>query len=269
MILNFQAKNVPFYFISDTRCVLADSTYLILGNSRHILSSQLTNKTKAADIILLVDESGSMSIEHTWIPQMIRELDNTLRLLGIGMDPRNQFGIVGFGDDCTSELASARVLTLPSNQIFVTSDSIKNFTESLSVGGQKEDGYSAIRTALKSYKLRDTAARQFILITDEDRDPLLVNITRDTIFAELQKEGLILNAVVSEEYTANNLRGFGIDKQANTFIFDPSAKSLFRTIPGLGSPIPNSAHGNTNSDYSQLALELSGATWDISLLRQG
>ena len=210
-----------------------------------------------------------MSMEHAWIPEMIKELDSTLQLIGVGVNPRNRFGIVGFGDDCTNELAFARVLMSPTNQIFVTSDNITDFTENLSVGGRKEDGYSAIRTALESYEFRDTAARQFILITDEDRDRLDVNITREQIIEMLQDKGIVLNAVVSEEYAGNSLRGLGIDSEASAFIYDPSAKSLFRSIPNSGSPIQDSAQGATNSDYSQLALDLGGATWDISQLRQG
>ena len=253
----------------DTRCVLDDRTYLLVGNSRQILSSQNTNRTRAADVILLVDESGSMSMEHAWIPEMIQDLDSALQLIGVGVNPRNQFGIVGFGNDCTDELAFARVLMSSTNQIFFTSDNISDFTENLSVGGRNEDGYSAINAALESYQFRDTAARQFILITDEDRDRLDVNLTRDRIIEMLQDKGIVLNAVVSEEYSGNSLRGLGIDSKASAFIFDPSAKSFFRIIPNSGSPIQDSAYGDTNSDYSQLALDLGGATWDISQLQQG
>lgn len=211
-----------------------------------------------------------MSMEHAWIPDMIQELDDRLQMIGVGVDPRNRFGIVGFGDDCANELAIARVLMSPTNQILVTSDNISAFTGNLSTGGRREDGYNAIRTAIESYEFRDSAVRQFILITDEDRDRLDVNLTRDIILQMLQDEGIVLNTVVSEEYSGNSfLRGLGIDSKANAYIFDPSAKSFFRVIPNSGSPIQDSAHGTTNYDYSQIALDLDGATWDISQLRQG
>ena len=152
--------------------------------------------------------------------------------------------------------------------MFTTSDNITDFTLNLTIGGRSEDGYSAIRTALDSYEFRDVA-RQFILITDEDRDPLDVNLTRDTIMNLLKDESVILNVVVSEEYSASGVRALGIDSAGSAFVFDPSAQTMFRTVARSGLPIPDSAHGTTSTDYSQLALNLNGATWDISQLRQG
>lgn len=208
-----------------------------------------------------------MSMEHAWIPDMIKELDNSLQRVGIGESTRNYFGVVGFGDDCTIGQSLARVLT-HSEQMFVTADNISEFTMSLSVGGRQEDGYTALQTAVESYQFRD-GARLFILITDEDRDVLDSNITRADIFELLRNQGIILNAVVNEEYSGNSYRGLGIDSQANAFLYDPSARSSFRIIPGSGSAIEDSAHGTTNTDYTQLALDLNGASWDINQLRQG
>ena len=224
---------------------------------------------RAVDIILLVDESGSMSMEHAWIPTMIEQLDSSLQAIGIGVSPRNYFGIVGFGDDCTDDLSQARVLTTSTEQPFVTADNISHFTMNLSVGGRREDGYSAIQKAIQSYQFRD-GSKLFILITDEDRDVLNTNLTRTNTIELLQKEAIVLNAVISEEYQfEEGFRSLGVDSKNNTFIFDPTARSLFRTLINNGSPIPDSAHGTTNADYTQLALELEGAAWDISQLRQG
>ena len=48
-----------------------------------------------ADILFVVDESGSMSTEHAWIPETIRLLDAALEAQGIGP---NRFGLLGFTD---------------------------------------------------------------------------------------------------------------------------------------------------------------------------
>ena len=257
------------YFLPDTRCKLDDGTYILAGHTRQIQSPRKTNRTRAVDIILLVDESGSMSMEHAWIPAMIEQLDSNLQTIGIGVSPRNFFGVVGFGDDCNNELGQARVLTTSTEQPFVTADNISHFTMNLSVGGRREDGYSAIQTAIESYQFRD-GAKLFILITDEDRDVLNANLTRTNTVESLQNEGVVLNAIISEEYQfGEGFRSLGVDSKNNTFIYDPTARSLFRAVFNNGSPIPDSAHGTTNADYTQLALELEGAAWDISQLRQG
>ncbi len=253
-------------FPTDTRCKLNDNSYLVLGNSRNVLSPVGENQT--ADVIILVDESGSMSMEHLWLPTMIKELDSALQSIGVGIIQRNYFGVVGFGDDCNDELIFARVMATSSDELFVTADNITDFTTKLSVNGKQEDGYSALSTAVESYQFRH-GARLFILITDEDRDVLDSNITRNGIIELLNNKGIILNTVVSEEFSGTMYRGLGIDYNRNLFLFDPSARSLFRIVRSAGFPIPDSAHGTTNFDYTQLALRLNGAVWDIGQLRQG
>ena len=52
----------------------------------------------AADIVFVVDESGSMVMEHTWLRSEIVRLDQQLRLKGVGVGDRpNLFALVGFG----------------------------------------------------------------------------------------------------------------------------------------------------------------------------
>lgn len=62
----------------------------MLGEVRLVLGPQGTNMSRAADIILLVDESGSMTEEHAWIPTMTTLLDQALRDVGVGEEPRNR-----------------------------------------------------------------------------------------------------------------------------------------------------------------------------------
>ncbi len=235
---------------------------------RQILSPQIGNLSRAADIILLVDESGSMSEEHTWIPMMIELLDKALMDVDVGLSTPNRFGVVGFGDDCNEDNALGRVILNSAQQQFSVADNITDFTRNLNVGGRKEDGYSAINVALDGYSFRDVA-KQFILITDEDRDVLQENLTRDSIRVLLENAGIRLNSAISEEYEADGSRALGIDSSGNAYVYDPSIRSSFRVIEGSGVPVQDSAYGSTNTDYTQLALELEGAAWDLSQLRQG
>ena len=62
----------------DTRCYLAGGRVLSLGESAVVLTVPPSNQTRAADVILIVDESSSMTVEHAWIPDMIQQLDTAL-----------------------------------------------------------------------------------------------------------------------------------------------------------------------------------------------
>lgn len=232
------------------------------------MAPQTNNLSRAADIVLLVDESGSMAEEHAWIPTMTQLLDQALMEVDVGTNPRNRFGVIGFGDDCNEDNVFGRVVLSIDQEQFAFADNITDFTRDLNVGGRKEDGYSAIGIALDSYSFRDVA-KQFILITDEDRDIVAENLTRDGVRALLEEAGAQLNTAISEEFEGENSRALGIDGNRNAYVYDPSIRSLFRLLEGSGAPIEDSGHGSTSTDYTQLALELGGAAWDLSQLRQG
>lgn len=53
---------------------------LSLGESA-VVRTVSPNQTHAADIILIVDESSSMILEHDWIPDMTRQLDMALQVM--------------------------------------------------------------------------------------------------------------------------------------------------------------------------------------------
>lgn len=240
----------------------------MLGDMRRVLAPHSSNLSHAADIILLVDESGSMTEEHAWITMMTELLDQALRDVDVGVEPRNRFGVVGFGDDCNEGNAEGRVLLSSVQEQFAFADNITDFTRDLNIGGREEDGYSAIGVALDSYIFRDVA-RQFILITDEDRDTIAQNLTREGVQALLEDAGIQLNAAISEEFEGDGLRALGIDGQGNAYVYDPSIRNSFEVLEGSGMSVVDSAYGSTNTDYTQLALELGGAAWDLSQLRQG
>jgi hypothetical protein len=250
----------------DERCMVGGST-LLLGETRIILEVPPGNMTKAADVILIVDESSSMTLEHAWIPGMTVALNGALREVGIGIQPENRFGVVGFGADC-DEPGLGRVISNADEQVFVFASNITDFTMSLDTSGRNEDGYSGIQTALEGYEFRN-GAKQFILITDEDRDAVRPNLTRAVIRDMLQSRGILLNVAVSEEFAGDEFRALGIDGEGNAYVYDPSLASLFRIIEGGGASVEDSGHGTTNTDYTGLALELGGGAWDLSTLREG
>ena len=241
----------------------------MLGDVRLILAPQASNLSRAADVVLLVDESGSMLEEHAWIPAMTRLLDQALQEVEVGVEPRNRFGVVGFGDDCTEGSVLGRVLLSSAQEAFAVADNISDFTRDLNVGGREEDGYSAIEVALESYEFRDVA-RQFILITDEDRDVLTANLTRDSVREMLEDSDVLLNAVINQEFLGGvDARALGVDGNGDAYVYAPSRRLGYEVLEGSGVARQDSAHGSTGTDYTQLALELGGAAWDLSQLRQG
>ncbi len=48
------------------------------------LFSQSALSASTADIIFVVDESGSMSGEHSWLAGMVSSLDSNLNAAGVG-----------------------------------------------------------------------------------------------------------------------------------------------------------------------------------------
>ena len=53
---------------------------LDVGQTVVLLTVHPSNQTQAADIILIVDESSSMVMEHAWIPDMTQQLDTALQV---------------------------------------------------------------------------------------------------------------------------------------------------------------------------------------------
>lgn len=227
------------------------------------------NQSRVADVVVLVDESGSMADELSWLPEMARLLDQSLKVAGIGTTERNNFGVVGFGGGCSSaEHGLGRVLVNDMQQMFTSGANVSELLRNIELGGIDEDGYSAMQVALREYAFRG-GAKQFILVTDEDRSVRVFNLTRQGIQSMLEAAGVQLNVAVSEEFTAHGLRALGVDSSGNAYLFTPSLRSAFLVERGAGISVNDSAHGFTNADYTMLAWELGGAAWDLSQLRQG
>lgn len=258
-----------FISLLDTRCFFSDGTVLNIGESAVVLSVPPSNQTRAADIILIVDESSSMITEHAWIPEMIRQLDVALQEANVGVQLPNLFGLVGFGGDCSDGFGLGRVVGGVGGEMFTFSSNFTEFSEALTTSGRREDGYSGIQTALLRYTFREGVAKQFILITDEDRDAVDTTITRSEMKTSLLQEKVLLNAAVSQEFSGGVFRALGIDSRGGAYLFDPSATPLYTLLEGEGIPAAGSGHGNTDTDYTQLALEIGGGAWDLSRLRAG
>jgi hypothetical protein len=228
-----------------------------------------------ADIVLVVDESQSMSGEHAWIPNMISSLDAAL--MGAGVT-NNRFGMVGFVEDTDAHgpgSAGPHKHTFNGGNDWGTSS---NFNSGLDLlltdnGRVFEDGYEAIQFAIDNYTFRSGAAVNFILITDEDRDDTTSGaITKSSVLQAMIDLGAKLNAVVNNPFFDNlgassGNRALGVAHDGSWYKADGSGG--FTT--GTGGQVGN-GNGATETDYvNGFALDgdIAGAAWDLTQLRAG
>lgn len=214
-----------------------------------------------ADVVAIVDESGSMSGEHAWLSGMITSLDTALNTAGL---TPNRFGLVGFGASSSHGTAGHQHdVGGPSSQ-FGTAAEFATATSSLVLDGGTEDGYSGI-TKANSYVFRSEAARNYILVTDEDRDNLGGGETYASMLASLTSTNTLLNAVVNATFKCDGgSKALGIKSGGIGYVADGSGG--YTTCTGASAI---SGFGTTIADYVDLALATGGAAWDLNQLRSG
>ena len=217
---------------------------------------------EAADIIFVVDESGSMIGEHKWLRQLVFELENSLRLAEVGSSPThpNMYALVGFARDEDSARGGVIIQDLGTPQQLVSA------LEQLTLTGIFEDGYSGIDVALQGISTRPGTAKQLILVTDEHRGVLNFRLSRETIARQLQRDGFKLNVVVNQGFEAGDRHIMGIDSAGMGYLYNSSDSKLYTQVVGGRADI-SSGFKSTNEDYVELALQLGGGAWDLNLLR--
>lgn len=222
-----------------------------------------------ADFVFLVDESGSMYGEHSWLGQSIGDLELALQGKGVGVgSEENRYGLIGFGGGYSG---ASRPFSM-GGSLFGSVSELSSATNSLVTNGWAEDGYSAIDYALNNYSFRDGAAVNFVLITDEDRDIRANSVNFNSILNGLQSKNALLNVVVNNQIVdGNRQRAIGADAHGNAFIADGSGGFTTTSNTAVSSLY---SFGTTKTDYVNLAWAtgnstVSGAAWDLNLLRAG
>lgn len=248
------------------------------------------------DLVVAIDESGSMSGEHNaFIGSYIENLDSILNSQNVTV---NRYGLTGFGGSSgqASTPSEADRETSPSalyHSFYVSHNpdsllgSAADFhavTPELQTSGGTEDGFRAIDYIFSKYgnEFRSNAGVSVLLITDEDRDDDEGNLPANSvlgtpptdqasdkaaILAQLTQRHMVLHAVVNQRFT---------DKQGNPAIAivgaDPDtgyayvkdAQGVVRKVQGY---ILGTGFGTTDSDYTDLALTTGGTAMDIDQLR--
>ena len=216
-----------------------------------------------ADILFVVDESGSMAGEHAWIGSMVTALDSAL--IGAGVTG-NRYGLVGYGKSGLG--IDGRKLAVGGGD-FGTAAELSTASGTLVTSGSTEDGYAGIDVALNDYALRAGAAVNVILITDENRDILSGSTnTYASILSLLQSKNALLNAVVDVNFSSDTTsNALGID---GTDAYFEAAAGTYTSETGSNSAdAPNSRNNGSIADYVNLALASGGAAWDLKNLCAG
>jgi hypothetical protein len=217
-----------------------------------------------ADVVVIMDESGSMGGEQAWMNTLIPTLDSKLVAEGL---TGNQYAIIGYGASGTGGHASVA----PHKHLYLGADwfSAGNFssaTPAFIASGGTEDGWAAIQYFFDNYTTRAGAAINVILVTDEDRDNTNATFTYANTLARLTSASALLNAVVNCGFrTATGGTALGVDSDGDAYVANGSGG--YTSTPG-GSQ-GGACDGSTKTQYVDMAWASGGAAWDLNQLRAG
>lgn len=221
----------------------------------------------AADIILVVDESTSMTDVHRWLPQFVELLESELKKNMVGNGQlQNKYGLIGFPG--TRFGFRGNPIRLSANGYMGSWQEFVKGASQLHDDGILEDGYDALFRAFDSrmYQWRKNVGKLVILITDEDRDQFNYALTRQRIYDLFKQSEVILTAVVNMRIYVKGQQVLGVSP---LYSFSATSNGNVGVTRLDASPIylPRRSSGNTKYDYSDLALMTGGNTWDVNELQ--
>jgi RHS repeat-associated protein len=213
----------------------------------------------AADVVVVVDESGSMTEEQDWVEELVGPLEAHLDSNGIGTGSvPNRYGVMGY--DWHTRAIDVGSGWLGSHLDFPAAARQLDLR-----GGGSEDGWVAVQFAMTQYPLRDGVAHNIILVTDEGRSNNDNTLTYDSVLASLRAKSALLNAVVNARFTCGDgSRALGMGQERVGYKAD--GRGGFELCADATASLGET---NTLAAYVDLAIASGGAAWDINLLSQG
>ena len=229
----------------------------------------------AGDIVVLVDDSGTMTTEHAWIKQAALDLEETLIKGNVGVQEPNQYSVVAFGG------ATTHVVEVNGQKLYSAAD-LGKAIDTLTRLGDLEDGYEAVEYALQELDLRslkdpETYALNIILITDEPRARIgrRTSSTGEDILARLQKARARFNLIANIQFQRDLGDTLGVDAFGRVY-FGTRKEPYFSVYNSKGFREGNVRVGdrenlwcNSYRDYGLFAMGTRGAVWDLQALRTG
>lgn len=214
---------------------------------------------RTGQIVFVVDESGSMSGEHTFLQSFAPALEQQLLAAGLSSV---QFGLVGYGNSAVVP----RQFLINGNPFGSAAD-FATAAGGLVITGGTEDGYAGIQYALDNYTFAGGAnTAVIVLVTDEDRDNTDNALTFNVILVNLQNANVSLSAIIDQ--AINGPGGeVGIGTNGVITYIDANNDGVPEEV---GAPTFGAGAGTTDADYTQLVLSFSnGCVADLSQLRSG
>lgn len=225
------------------------------------LAMGMAGGAQAADIVFIVDESGSMGGEHAWLTSMVTSLETELVAAG---ETANNYGLVGYGAS-SSHGIDGHAHTVGSGD-WGTAAALASATSGLITSGGTEDGWQAIDYALNHYAWSGGPIN-FILVTDEDRDNRDASLSYASVLSDLNGRGVVLNSVINvslSDGTGAVAVGVDGDNPANAYIADGMGGYTSAT-----GGTATGGYGTSVANYAELAWATGGAAWDLNQLRAG
>lgn len=221
---------------------------------------------KEADVLFVIDESGSMAGEHSWISNMVADLEAGLIAANVGTGSySNNYGLIGFG--AASPGISGHTHSVGGSD-WGSATNLSTASSLLETSGSFEDGWEAINYGLNNYSFRMDAAVNIILITDEDRDTYDSSLTYNDLLSALMSKGALLNSVINCGFSdgmGSPNSAIGVSADGTAYIADGSGGFTAST----GGQQNGTCAGSTKADYADLAWDTGGAAWDLGHLRAG
>lgn len=205
-----------------------------------------------AEVVVIMDESGSMGGEQAFIGDVIDDIDAGLATAGVGT--RN-YGLIGFG----ASFSSPRDV----GGGFLNATDAQTAAGNYVTSGGFEDGYDGINFGVGNFTFDPTFATNFILVTDEDRDVGTSDTLASTL-AALDSINAVLNAILNVDIDCGGTSALGILADGTGFLADGAGG--FTTASNCSIL---SGFGTTVTDYVPLANMTAGAVWDLNQLRSG
>jgi uncharacterized protein YhjY with autotransporter beta-barrel domain len=217
-------------------------------------------QTRTAEIVFVVDESGSMDGEQTFLQSFVPALEQQLLAAGL---VSVRFGLVGYGN---AAVAPRRFLV--GGQSFGSASAFSTAAGLLEVSGGTEDGYAGIQYVLDNYTFSAGAnTGVIVLVTDEDRDNTNSALTFQVILVNLQTRNVALSAILNQGI-ATASGGVGIAASGTVTFVDANNDGAPEEV--AGPPVFGSAAGTTRQDYTDLVLSFqNGCVADLNQLRAG
>jgi hypothetical protein len=156
-----------------------------------LLSSVNASAATVADVAFVIDQSGSMGGEFSWLSSSIATISQSIANAGITA----RYAVAGY-ERTFGPADSRNIYSDFSSDI----NNVITATNSVSTYGGREYSYDAAVAATTGFSWNNNAAKVIILITDEGSPQSGESNTETGVGAIMNNGGFLLNVIALERY---------------------------------------------------------------------